>query len=93
MAWFKSKKQKEIEQKMLVRRTINSMEKQIVRRRRRPDSSGRRLSAVGALHRTKSVDPSPRRSANRRMAAEFRRNENRRAERSAPPPRLARSAS
>ena len=31
MAWFKSKKQKEIEQKMLVRRTINSMEKQIAR--------------------------------------------------------------
>ena len=31
MAWFKSKKQKEIEQKMLVKRTINSMEKQIAR--------------------------------------------------------------
>ena len=31
MAWFKSKKQIEIEQKMLVRRTINSMEKQIAR--------------------------------------------------------------
>ena len=31
MIWFKSKKQKEIEQKMLVKRTINSMEKQIAR--------------------------------------------------------------
>ena len=31
MAWFKSKKQKEIEQKMLVKRTVNSMEKQIAR--------------------------------------------------------------
>ena len=31
MAWFTSKKQKEIEQKMLVKRTINSMEKQIAR--------------------------------------------------------------
>ncbi len=31
MAWFKSKKQKEIEQKMLIKRTINSMEKQIAR--------------------------------------------------------------
>lgn len=29
--WFKSKKQKEIEQKMLVKRTVNSMEKQIAR--------------------------------------------------------------
>ena len=31
MAWFKSKRQKEIEQKMLVKRTINSMNKQIAR--------------------------------------------------------------
>ena len=31
MALFKSKKQKEIEQKLLVKRTINSMEKQIAR--------------------------------------------------------------
>ncbi len=29
MAWFKSKQQKEIEKKMLIKRTINSMNKQI----------------------------------------------------------------
>lgn len=31
MAWFKSKQQKEIQKKMLVKRTINSMNKQIAR--------------------------------------------------------------
>ena len=31
MAWFKSKQQKEIEKKMLIKRTINSMNKQINR--------------------------------------------------------------
>mgnify|MGYP000579264406 CR=1 FL=1 len=31
MAWFKSKQQKEIEKKMLIKRTINTMNKQINR--------------------------------------------------------------